>query len=350
MGNGSTVFYRSFDLDGVAQGGAQPLASTLGLFDQRPAVAADVGGDLFAAWNRRNPDFHRQIFGRRFLAPPLGACADSPNVLCLAGGRFQVEVAWHDQHNGGSGLGTAITGSDKTGYFWFFNTPTSSWWSRCSTRGPVNGYFWFFYGALSDVQYTLTVTDVTTGERRFYDNSPGNICGLGDTRAFPLGGPAARLAAGGDGAMAGTDALLPWPRVRAVNMPVRSRSSRRRATAAAGTCAADDQHLCLLGDRFRVSVAWHDQHNGGDGVGTAVPFVDQTGFFWFFNPTNIELVVKVLDARNINGYFWVFYGALSDVEYTITVTDTQTGFTRTYHNEPGKICGRGDTAAFPGGP
>ena len=214
----------------------------------------------------------------------------------------------------------------------------------------VNGYFWFFYGALSDVQYTLTVTDVTTGERRFYDNPAGNLCGLGDTRAFPLGGPASPLAAGGNGAMAGTDALFAWPSMRAPSMPAppaRHRSSRSRTTAAAGTCAADAQHLCLFDDRFRVSVTWHDQHNGGNGVGTAVPFVDRTGFFWFFNPANVELVVKVLDAQTVNGYFWVFYGALSDVEYTITVTDTESGFVRTYHNEPGQICGRGDTAAFP---
>ena len=353
VGNGSAVSYRSLDLAGVAQGGAQPLASTLGLFDQRPAVAADVAGNLFVAWNRRNPDFHRQIVGRRFLASPPGVCATSPNVLCLGGGRFQVEVAWHDQHNGPSGRGTAIPGSDKTGYFWFFSDTNVELVVKILDARTVNGFFWFFYGALSDVEYTITVTDVATGERRFYDNPAGNLCGLGDTRAFPLGGPAAPLAPGGDGTTVAADALFPWPSMGALSMPVlpvRPRSARSRTTVAAGTCAADAHHLCLLGDRFRVSVAWHDQHNGGDGVGTAVPFVDRTGFFWFFNQDNVELVVKVLDARTVNGNFWVFYGALSDVEYTITVTDTESGFVRTYHNEPGEICGRGDTSAIPGGP
>ena len=193
VGNGSAVSYRSLDLAGVAQGGAQPLASTLGLFDQRPAVAADVAGNLFVAWNRRNPDFHRQIVGRRFLASPPGVCATSPNVLCLGGGRFQVEVAWHDQHNGPSGRGTAIPGSDKTGYFWFFSDTNVELVVKILDARTVNGFFWFFYGALSDVEYTITVTDVATGERRFYDNPAGNLCGLGDTRAFPLGGPAAPL-------------------------------------------------------------------------------------------------------------------------------------------------------------
>jgi hypothetical protein len=54
----------------------------------------------------------------------------------------------------------------------------------------------------------------------------------------------------------------------------------------------------------------------------------------------------MLDGRQVNGRFWVFYGALSDVAYTITVTDTETGTHKEYRNPPGEICGRGDTAAF----
>jgi hypothetical protein len=104
--------------------------------------------------------------------------------------------------------------------------------------------------------------------------------------------------------------------------------------------------LCLLGGRFRVEVTWHDQHNGGDGVGHAVAGTDKSGYFWFFNQANVELVVKALDARPVNGRFWIFYGALSDVEYTITVTDTEAGGTKTYVNQPGDVCGRADTTAF----
>ena len=52
-------------------------------------------------------------------------------------------------------------------------------------------------------------------------------------------------------------------------------------------------------------------------------------------------MVKVLDGRTLNDKFWVFYGALSDVEYWITVTDTVTGARKRYHNRPGNICGQG---------
>jgi hypothetical protein len=57
-------------------------------------------------------------------------------------------------------------------------------------------------------------------------------------------------------------------------------------------------------------------------------------------------MIKVLDGRAINGRFWVFYGALSDVDYTLTVTDTQTGQQKTYHNPRGTLASRADTQAF----
>jgi len=58
-------------------------------------------------------------------------------------------------------------------------------------------------------------------------------------------------------------------------------------------------------------------------------------------------VVKVLDGRPVNGRWWVFYGALSNVAYRLTVTDTETGETAVYDNPSGSFASRGDTAAFP---
>lgn len=69
--------------------------------------------------------------------------------------------------------------------------------------------------------------------------------------------------------------------------------------------------------------------------------------FWFFAPGNLELAVKVLDGRPLNGSFWVLYGALSDVEYWVTVTDRASGESRIYHNAPGTFCGQADVLAFP---
>jgi hypothetical protein len=71
-----------------------------------------------------------------------------------------------------------------------------------------------------------------------------------------------------------------------------------------------------------------------------------TGAFWFFDSVNLEIMIKVLDGRQINDHFWVFYGSLSNVEYEITVTDNETGRLRTYTNPPGRVASVTDTEAF----
>lgn len=105
--------------------------------------------------------------------------------------------------------------------------------------------------------------------------------------------------------------------------------------------------LQLLGGRFEVEVAFLDGFGGG-GPGRPVPLTDDSGAFWFFDPGNLELMVKVLDARPVNGWFWVFFGALSNVAYTVTVTDTFTGSERIYRNPAGTLASRADTRAFSG--
>ena len=90
---------------------------------------------------------------------------------------------------------------------------------------------------------------------------------------------------------------------------------------------------------------WKDFSNR-TGTGRAVSLTGDTGYFWFFDPANVEAVVKVLDATPVNGHFWVYYGALSNVEYKLTVTDTVTGAVKTYANPKGRFASAGDTTAF----
>lgn len=111
------------------------------------------------------------------------------------------------------------------------------------------------------------------------------------------------------------------------------------------TCAPGFGSLCLNGQRFRASVVWRSS-SGGTGGGQAFPVTDNTGAFWFFDPTNLEIVLKVLDGRSVNGKYWVFYGSLTNVEFTITVTDTLTGTVKTYLNPQGQLASVADTSAF----
>ncbi len=98
-----------------------------------------------------------------------------------------------------------------------------------------------------------------------------------------------------------------------------------------GTCTANATTLCLNENRFQVTADWR-RPNGATGVGTGVELTDDTGYFWFFNSSNVEMVIKILDGCNNNGNYWVFAGGLTNVEVDITVTDTLAEVTKVYSN------------------
>jgi hypothetical protein len=250
-----------------------------------------------------------------------------------------VRVQFRDQINGGvSGIGQALSipGSDQSGMFWFFGADSIELLVKMIDGQGLNGFFWTFQGGLSTIEYWISVRDTATGEVATYRNPPEELCGSADVRSFPRGealaggaplqGPTARPV----GAQA-----LPW----AAAIPA--------AGTSGGTCTPGPQTLCLLENRLRVEVHWENPRapfNNGVGTVASVATVsgDETGFFWFFDSQSIELVVKALDAQVINGNFWVFYGALTDVGYTLTVTDTVTGRSRTFVNDPFNLCGDAD--------
>ncbi|MDY6991414.1 MAG: hypothetical protein SVR94_02245, partial [Pseudomonadota bacterium] len=86
-----------------------------------------------------------------------------------------------------------------------------------------------------------------------------------------------------------------------------------------GTSSED---LVLQSGRFEVRVTWRDVR-GRTGQGIGVPLTDASGAFWFFGPENIELIIKVLDACDAFGRYWVFVSGLTDVEVDVSVEDLQ---------------------------
>jgi hypothetical protein len=76
---------------------------------------------------------------------------------------------------------------------------------------------------------------------------------------------------------------------------------------------------------------------GTSGTGKVVPGAEHVGAFYFFNPTNPELYVKVRNACVPQfDRWWVFAAGLTDVEVRLTVTDTQSGLAHTYFNPAGQ--------------
>jgi hypothetical protein len=63
-----------------------------------------------------------------------------------------------------------------------------------------------------------------------------------------------------------------------------------------------------------------------------VELTADSGYFYFFNSANIEIVIKVLNACALNQRYWVFAAGLTNVEVNLRVVDTQTGTVKTYLN------------------
>ena len=112
------------------------------------------------------------------------------------------------------------------------------------------------------------------------------------------------------------------------------------------TCHLDAETLCVNGHRFSVRADWQTG-SGTSGAGRPIPMTSETGYFWFFDPANVEAVVKVINGCALNGRYWVFAGGLTDVKVDLTVTDFENGAVKTYTNPQGKaFLPIQDTSAF----
>jgi hypothetical protein len=274
------------------------------LYFSNPAVRFD--GKPTGIVNQR--DNHRvlNMTRARFAAPPSStkACRSELNALCLSGGRFKVQVDWINQNDDSSGVGRALQRTDASGFFSFSDPSNLELMVKVLDFGDSVKVF---YGQLTDLNFDLFVTDTRTGEFKDYRNTPGE-CGAIDQNAFP--GSAAPPA---------------------------------RSEAAAASCRPGPNTLCLQKSRFQVTVDWQNPGNGQGGQAGAVPLSPLTGAFYFGDAGNLELMVKILDHGDRADFY---YGTLSDLPYTIHVTDTQTGIVRTYRNEAGHFCGGLQANAF----
>ncbi|HEX6203471.1 MAG TPA: hypothetical protein VF100_10730 [Thermoanaerobaculia bacterium] len=120
-------------------------------------------------------------------------------------------------------------------------------------------------------------------------------------------------------------------------------------TCPIGACVEDDETICLDGGRFEVKVDF-DPPNDDDALtepARAERLTADTGYFTFFDPNNVEAVIKVLDACPVNDHHWVFAGGLTNVLTEITVCDKANGVQRKYTNPQGTpFQPIQDTAAF----
>ena len=261
--------------------------------------------------------------GQIAVAGTTAACVPNATTLCLNGARFRVTVSFQSSTGGGSG--TAVPLTLDTGYFWFFSSNNVELVIKVVDGRAVNSHFWVFAGGLTNVNVVITVTDTATGTTRTYVNPQGvAFQPIQDTAAF------AGLKAGG-----GTEASRAAPAQAAaisagLERMLGSRTAASTSPAAPANCVGDATTLCLNNSRFTVRTTWNT--GSSNGSGQAVALTGDTGYFWFFSPNNVEMVVKAVNGCPVNSRHWVFAGGLTNVNVTMTVTDTQRGTQKVYVN------------------
>ncbi|HKV11659.1 MAG TPA: hypothetical protein VJ725_26170 [Thermoanaerobaculia bacterium] len=238
------------------------------------------------------------------------SCVPDATTLCLNGGRFKVQAGF--KNGSGTGLGHAVALTRDTGYFWFFDPNNVEMVTKVLTGCGANQRFWVFAGGLTDLETALTVTDTVTGVVRTYRNPQGTAFRpIQDTGAFDTCAAASPASFESESAPPALPLFAPAP--------------------AKAPCADTPTSLCLNGGRFRVSATWRTGA-GSSGAGQAVRLTGDTGYFWFFDRENLEVVVKTLNACALNNRFWVFGAGLTSVRTEITVEDTTTGAVKKYTN------------------
>jgi hypothetical protein len=77
--------------------------------------------------------------------------------------------------------------------------------------------------------------------------------------------------------------------------------------------------LLLQDGLFSVSVQWSTPDGALHGEAQVVPLSKESGYLWFFQGSNPEIMVKILDGRPVNGNWWVFISSNTNLEFRVHV-------------------------------
>ena len=98
-------------------------------------------------------------------------------------------------------------------------------------------------------------------------------------------------------------------------------------------CSNTPTQLCAH-NRYIVTADYESGIGNGQATRTD-PSTFRSGIFWFFNSTNWEVMVKVLNGCGINNHWWVFTAATTNVFYRMEVLDVERGRNKVYFNYAG---------------
>ena len=259
--------------------------------------------------------------------------------------------------------------ADQSGLLYFFDRDNVEVLVKVLDGCGVNGHRWVFVAPVTDLAFRLSIREpgpYIEGRRRswkydskrrpqdriWWNETVGNPKGrtartVSDTTAFPcttaeVAAAKAKAAAAGDGASAFPAGGSPVATSTALA------SGTRLAAGAATDCVPSGPALTLSGG-YTVSMCYE---TSAGAVGQARDWgLDsaQSALLYFFDPNNVEVLIKVLDGCGVNGHRWVFVAPVTDLAFNLHV-ESPAGERWIHRNRLGQTAdAAGDTSAFPCG-
>jgi hypothetical protein len=251
-------------------------------------------------------------------------------LITVLNNRFYVQVRYINQFEKppreGRLLGRSLFSSSisETAIFTFGDPLVVELMVRLSDARPFDDKIHLYLGGLSDVEFYIVVTDSLSGIVKEYHKEANKLLGEIDRTTYP----AAVSLSGGLDALRNATTLFPSPQ-------------------------AEVSTIRLLNNRFEVRMRYRNQFANPVDEGymnarsiASSPTTETAVFFFGENVGSVEWMVRFSDARPFAQRIDFFHGGLSDVEFTIEVTDTLKGIIREYSKPPFSLAGQVDRDSF----
>ena len=320
------------------------------------------------------PGVHEATDQLRFAAPYAAAykrpkhveelryrCEETADTECMAAGRFAVRASYRHPDGVRSGQARIRDGylGDTAALFYFFSADNPELLVKVLDGCAANGHYWVFGSAGTDLEYEVEIADAKDGGVIRYARDASDPL-ISDTSAFrceAASGVAGsslewRRAYGGEaedelvqhgqtqwlGVYGGEALEAPPP--AGTPLPVDAEVGYSR-------CFDYNAWACMEDGKFHVEVRYRlpegrepplrrvgnaacsgywepsNYHRlpGGCGWVRDATIGDNAALFYFFSWDNPEVLVKVLDGCAVNGHYWVFGSAATDLEHRVEVHD-----------------------------
>ncbi|MDE2923205.1 MAG: fibronectin type III domain-containing protein [Acidobacteriota bacterium] len=223
--------------------------------------------------------------------------------------------------------------SRESGLLYFFDRDNAEVLVKVLDACAVNGFRWVFVAPVTDLAFNLYVDETSTNERWEHRNPRGGQTAStkSDVAAFPCQPAGSTVAAGDSGGGATGVELVDsgLPRTApAVSVPVPAVSAPLvpvgvgQAIAGGEGTDCEPSPVATLAGGYTVNMCVEYLKDGVAEVREARDFgleSQQSGLLYFFERSNAEVLIKVLDACGVNGHRWVFVAPVTDLAFNLTV-------------------------------